>query len=237
MAVQPTETNFALTFLQQLSARQVKYASDFTVPPSTLGAKPLIVFPPLLLSVLTLAPPSNRPPKTKTHIHQRQRSIRFSPPPRDLVLILVVTIKFTSLKPPKIDATLCAPPSQTFLVLKTRLAEETKLNPLAIRFLLKNKAISDSKSIQEVFGQVEEAQITVMVMKNVAASTPSTGGSAASAAASGSAEGESEKMVVEMDEFWEGIREVIKEKFKGSQDEDEVFDSFKRGYLDKFGHA
>jgi len=38
-----TETNFALTFLQQLSARQVKYAPDFVAPPSTLGAKPLIV--------------------------------------------------------------------------------------------------------------------------------------------------------------------------------------------------
>ena len=44
MAIQ-TETDFALTFLQQLSARQVKYASDFTVPPSTLGPKPLIVCP------------------------------------------------------------------------------------------------------------------------------------------------------------------------------------------------
>ena len=40
-----TETTFALTFLQQLSARQVKYAADFTVPPSTLSAKPLIVCP------------------------------------------------------------------------------------------------------------------------------------------------------------------------------------------------
>jgi len=37
------ETNFALTFLQQLSARQQKYAADFIAPPSTLGPKPLIV--------------------------------------------------------------------------------------------------------------------------------------------------------------------------------------------------
>ena len=43
MATQ-TETNFALSFLQQLSARQLKYASDFAAPPSTLGAKPLIVY-------------------------------------------------------------------------------------------------------------------------------------------------------------------------------------------------
>jgi len=42
MAAQ-TETNFALTFLQQLSARQQKYASDFVAPPSTLSSKPLIV--------------------------------------------------------------------------------------------------------------------------------------------------------------------------------------------------
>jgi hypothetical protein len=42
MATQ-TETNFALTFLQQLSAREVKYATDFAAPPSTLGPKPLLV--------------------------------------------------------------------------------------------------------------------------------------------------------------------------------------------------
>ena len=38
-----SEVNFAQTFLQQLSARQVKYAADYTVPASTLGPKPLIV--------------------------------------------------------------------------------------------------------------------------------------------------------------------------------------------------
>jgi hypothetical protein len=42
MATQ-TEAEFALTFLQQLSARPVKYAPDFAAPPSTLGARPLIV--------------------------------------------------------------------------------------------------------------------------------------------------------------------------------------------------
>jgi hypothetical protein len=42
MAMQ-TETTFALTFLQQLSARQIKYNADFVAPPTTLGAKPLTV--------------------------------------------------------------------------------------------------------------------------------------------------------------------------------------------------
>ena len=134
-------------------------------------------------------------------------------------------IKFTSLKPPKINTTLTAPPSQTFHALKTRLAEETKLNPLAIRFLLKNKAISDSKSILEVFGQTEEAQVTVMVMKNVGATTTTT------------ATVEGGKMDVENDEFWESVRNVIEEKFKGAQDKDEVFAALKKGYQEKFGSA
>ena len=42
-----SEVNFAQTFLQQLSARPIKYAADYTVPPSTLGPKPLMVHPPL----------------------------------------------------------------------------------------------------------------------------------------------------------------------------------------------
>ena len=58
----PTETNFALMFLQQLSARQVKYAPDFVAPPSTLGAKPLIVYSPPI--DLQLAPPSTGTPQT-----------------------------------------------------------------------------------------------------------------------------------------------------------------------------
>ena len=138
-----------------------------------------------------------------------------------------MNIKFTSLKAPKINTTLTAPPSQTFHALKTRLAEETKLNPLAIRFLLKNKAISDSKSVLEVFGQTEEAQVTVMVMKNIGATTttPTT------------ATVDGEKMDVESDEFWESIQKVVEEKFKGSQDKDEVFAALKRGYQEKFGTA
>jgi hypothetical protein len=136
-----------------------------------------------------------------------------------------VKIKFTSLKPPKIDTTLTAPPSQTFHALKARLAEETKLNPLALRFLLKNKAINDSKSVLEVFGETEEAQITVMVMKNVSAPTTTT------------AVTDGEKMEIENDEFWETVRKVIEEKFKGPQDKDEVFAALKRGYQEKFGSA
>jgi hypothetical protein len=137
-----------------------------------------------------------------------------------------VKIKFTSLKPPKIDTTLIVPPSQTFHALKTRLAEELTLNPLAIRFLVKNKAITDSKSIVEVFGQAEEAQITVMMMKNVESAPAPTNSSQ-----------DGEKMVVENEEFWEGIREVVMDKFTGVQDKDKVFAALKRGYQDKFGLA
>jgi len=38
-----SEVNFAQSFLQQLSGRPVKYEANYTVPPSTLGSKPLIV--------------------------------------------------------------------------------------------------------------------------------------------------------------------------------------------------
>ena len=137
-------------------------------------------------------------------------------------------IKFTSLKPPKIDTTLTAPPSQTFHALKTRLAEETNLNPLALRFLLKNKAISDSKSVHEVFGQVDTAQVTVMVMKGVGSSTTTTN-------TSSSASQEGEKMAVDNDQFWEGIRAVVVDKFKGSQDKEEVFKALQGGFREKFG--
>ena len=138
-------------------------------------------------------------------------------------------IKFTSLKPPKIDTTLTAPPSQTFHALKTRLAEETNLNPVALRFLLKNKAISDSKSVQEVFGQVETAQVTVMVMKSVGSSTSTTTTTTSSASQDG------ENMAVDNDQFWGDIRAVIMDKFKGSQDKEEVFNALQSGFRDKFG--
>jgi hypothetical protein len=138
-----------------------------------------------------------------------------------------VQIKFTSLKPPKIDTTLIAPLSQTFHALKTRLAEETNLNPLALRFLFKNKAIGDSKSVHEVFGQVDTAQVTVMVMKSVG-STPTT-------STTSSASQEGEKMVVDNDEFWESIQAVVMDKFKGQQDKEEVFKALKGGFREKFG--
>jgi len=139
-----------------------------------------------------------------------------------------VQIKFTSLKPPKIDATLSAPPSQTFHALKTRLAEETNLNPLAIRFLFKNRAINDSRSVQEVFGSVEAAQVTVMVMKNVSSDTTTS-------SVTSSASQEGEKMIVENEEFWESIRAVVMDKFKGTQDKEEVFQALKGGFGNKFG--
>ena len=95
---------------------------------------------------------------------------------------------------------------------------------------MKNKAIGDSKSVLEVFGQVEEAQVTVMIMKNVGSTTTTT-----TTTSSGSQDGE--KMEIENDEFWEGVRNVIEEKFKGGQDKEEVFAALKRGFQDKFGPA
>jgi len=43
MATQLSEPSFALSFLQQLSARPIKYGPDYVAPPSTLGPRPLIV--------------------------------------------------------------------------------------------------------------------------------------------------------------------------------------------------
>lgn len=146
---------------------------------------------------------------------------------------MAVTITFTSLKPPKICTTLIAPYSQTFHALKARLAEETNLNPQQLRFLLKNKAIGDSKSVQEVFGETtDEASVTVMVMKTPAATT--TPGSAGSAGSANSA-GEGEKMVVDLDAFWEGVREAVMGKYQGGHDKEEVFAALKKGYQDAFG--
>jgi hypothetical protein len=139
---------------------------------------------------------------------------------------MIVKITFVSLKPPKINTTLTAPPSQTFHALKTRLAEETKQNPLALRFLLKNKAISDSKSVHEVFGETEEAQVMVMVMKNVGSSSPSS-----------ASQESGEKMVIDSDGFWEGIRSVVMEKYQGKRDKEEVFAALKNGFEEKFGSA
>jgi hypothetical protein len=137
-----------------------------------------------------------------------------------------VKIKFTSLKPPKIDTVLTASPSQTFHALKTRLAEELNVNPLSLRLLFKNKAVSDSKSVHEVFGQAEEAQITVMVMKNVASTTTSNVGSQ-----------DGDKMVIDNEGFWEGVRQVVMDKYRGLRDKEEVFAALKKGYEDKFGSA
>jgi hypothetical protein len=138
----------------------------------------------------------------------------------------LVKITFTSIKPPKINTSLVAPRSQTFHALKSRLAEETNLNPASIRFLLKNKAVGDSKSVQEVFGQDEEAQITVMVMKSTG--TPSTN-SAASASNQ-----EEDKMETDKDPFWEEIKKVVMAKYTGQSSKEEVFAALRKGYEDNF---
>lgn len=138
--------------------------------------------------------------------------------------LIQVKITFTSLKPPKINTTLVAPRSHTFHQLKSRLAEETNLNPASIRFLLKNKAIGDSKSIQEVFGQDEEAQITVMVMKS-----PSTSTSASSASNQNT-----DKMQIDNDGFWEEIKKVVMEKYPGQANKEDVYAALRKGYEDKF---
>ena len=109
-------------------------------------------------------------------------------------------IKFTSLKPPKIDTILNALPFQTFHTLKTRLVEKLNLNPLSLRFLFKNKAVSDSKSVHEVFGEATEGQITVIVMKNVATAVN---------IANLGRQADEDKITIENDEFWEGIRNVV----------------------------
>jgi hypothetical protein len=142
-------------------------------------------------------------------------------------MLTLVKITFTSLKPPKINTTLTALPSQTFHAIKTRLAEETNLNISSLRLLLKNKAISDSKTVQEVFGETTEAQVTVMVMKSNTTTTTTT---------TTSSDG-SDKMDVDNDVFWEGIRAVVNEKYAGQSDKEEVFAALKKGFHDKFGSA
>jgi hypothetical protein len=94
-------------------------------------------------------------------------------------------------------------------------AQDIKQNPLALRFLFKNKAVSDSKSVKEVVGDVQEAQITVMTMKIA----PSV---------------KQEEMVVDHDEFWAEILRVVMEKYQGTQDKDDVFAALKKGYEDKY---
>lgn len=145
-------------------------------------------------------------------------------------LLIIVKVRFTSLKAPRIDVTLTAPPSQTFHALKTRLAEQANLNPLALRLLVKNKAVNDSKSVQEVFGQTEAAQVTVMVMKNVA----STGSTSASTSSSSQVEG---GKTTDSDAFWEGIRQVVMDRYKGAQDKEQVFATFQKAYGEAFGSA
>ena len=78
-----------------------------------------------------------------------------------------------------------------------------------------------------MFGQVDTAQVTVMVMKSVG-STPTTG-------TTSSASQEREKMVVDNDEFWGSIQAVVVDKFKGQQDKEEVFKALKDGFREKFG--
>ena len=122
---------------------------------------------------------------------------------------------------------LTAPLSLTFHALKSRLAENEKLNPLVIRLLYKNKAISDSKSLHEVFGDgVAETQLTVMVMKNIPSSTSSVSTSGGGAARPDSESGE---------EFWGEIRRVVRDKYGGSNNKEDVFEALRKGFTDKFG--
>ena len=88
--------------------------------------------------------------------------------------------------------------------------------------------------MQEVFGQAEEGSVTVMVMKSPAGSAAS--GSAGSAVAGGSVgTGEGERMTIDLDGFWEGVREVIMARYPGEYPKEEVVAAFKRGYQDAFG--
>jgi hypothetical protein len=140
-----------------------------------------------------------------------------------------VAITFTSLKSAGVNVTLTAPPSQTFHALKARLSETTGFNVSALRFLIKNKAINDSKSVQEVFGEALEGHVTVMVMKTPSATNAVTGPK------TGAVSDEGEKMVIENEGFWEGIREVVLQKYSGSGDKEEVLAALKKGYQEKFG--
>jgi hypothetical protein len=140
-----------------------------------------------------------------------------------------VAITFTSLKSAGVNITLTAPPSQTFHALKARVSETTGIDVSALRLLIKNKAINDSKSVQEVFGEAVEGHVTVMVMKS-----PS-GTNAAKGSKTGAASIEGEKMVIENEGFWEGIREVVLQKYSGTGDKEEVLAALKKGYQDKFG--
>jgi hypothetical protein len=137
-------------------------------------------------------------------------------PTSQRVLLRTVTIHFTSVKPPKINFSMTVSASQTFHAVKTKFAEEQTLNPLSIRFLSKNKAVGDSKSVKEVFGDAAEGQITVMVMKVAASATREA------------------EMSVDYDAFWEEIRRVVMEKYPGPKERGQVFEALKRGYAERF---
>ena len=104
---------------------------------------------------------------------------------------------------------------------------------MALRFLLKNKAIGDSKSVQEVFGQDEEAQITVMVMKNVTSSSTTTTTTPTTTSSSRGGGGENME-IIDNDAFWEEIKNVVMEKYVGKANKEDVYASLRKGYEDKF---
>lgn len=80
--------------------------------------------------------------------------------------------------------------------------------------------------MHEVFGGTEEATVTVMVMKNIGPSTTS-----------GAGQESGEKMVIDNDGFWDGIRNVVMERYQGERDKEEVFAALKKGFAEKFGSA
>lgn len=82
-----------------------------------------------------------------------------------------------------------------------------------------------------MFGQDEEAQITVMVMKNM--TSPSTTTTTTTTTTS-SSRGEGENMEIDNDAFWEGIKKVVMEKYVGQVNKEDVYASLRKGYEDKF---
>ena len=83
-----------------------------------------------------------------------------------------------------------------------------------------------------------------MVMKSPAGSAASgsvgsavTGSESRGSGVAGGAVGraEGERMTIDLDRFWEGVREVVMERYPGEYPKEEVVAALKRGYQDAFG--
>jgi hypothetical protein len=86
--------------------------------------------------------------------------------------------------------------------------------------------------VQEIFGPVDEGSVIVMVMKSPTGSTTST--SAGSAGGASVASDQGERMTIDLDAFWEGVREVVMERYPGGVPKEEVLAALKKGYQDAF---